>query len=177
VKRIDGVHVLFYRVIAVHFKRSHRTFANALPAQRKFKERRVFLIRSICAAFLAFFLLPSAGASAGDYSVTYAIDANGKNDAGKIETCVYDKACLIESASAGLSISMDFPRPDHKWVQLEVMGPPGCCYSYDAIRRIYLEIKPGLLRVPIYDGRARRVNEFVQNKRFGVLYLEFSYLR
>jgi hypothetical protein len=136
----------------------------------------VDLISSICAS-LAFFLLSSAGASAGDYSVAYAIDANGKNDTGKIENCSYDKACEIESASSGLSISMGFFHPDHSGVQLEVRGPPGCCYSADAIRTIYLDIKPGLLRVPIYQGRARRENEFVQNKRFGVLYLEFSNLK
>jgi hypothetical protein len=137
----------------------------------------VDLIRSICAVPLALFLLSSTGASAGDYSVAYAIDANGKNDTGKIETCKYDKACEIESANSGLSISMGFFHPDHSGIQLEVRGPPGCCYSADAVRTIYLDIKPGLLRVPIYQGRERRENEFVQNKRFGVLYLEFSNLR
>jgi hypothetical protein len=135
----------------------------------------VDLISSICAS-LAFFLLSSAGASAGDYSVAYAIDANGKNDTGKIETCSYDKACEIESAKSGLLISLLFsrPSPDHSWVDMRVKGAPGCCYSADASRVIYLEIKPGLLRVPIYEGKERRVNEFVQNKLFGVLYLEFS---
>ena len=134
-------------------------------------------IGSICIALLTSFLLSSTGASAGDYSVTYAIDANGKNDAGKIETCDYDKPCDIEPPGLGLRISLSFTHPDHHGVELYVDGPPGCCYSYDAIRTFYLEIKPGLLRVPIYQGRARRENEFVQNKRLGVLYLEFSNLR
>jgi ribosomal protein L33 len=136
----------------------------------------VDLIRSICAVPLALFLLSSTGASAGDYSVAYAIDANGKNDTGKIETCKYDKACEIESANSRLSISLLFshPSPDHSWVDLRVEGPPACCYFADAARVIYLDIKPGLLRVPIYEGKERRVNEFVQNKLFGVLYLEFS---
>jgi hypothetical protein len=71
-------------------------------------------------ALLAFFLLSSAGASAGDYSVTYAIDANGKNDAGKIETCNYDKPCEIEPVGLGLSIFLSFIRPDHRSVQLHV---------------------------------------------------------
>lgn len=134
------------------------------------------LMRSVCAAFLAF-LLSSVSASAGNYSVTYAIDANGKNDAGKIESCDYDRVCEIEPAGLGLHISLSFIDPDHQWVELHVHGPAGCCYSADADRDINLEIKPGLLRVPIYQGRPRRGNEFVQNKRFGVLYLEFSKLR
>jgi hypothetical protein len=124
-----------------------------------------------------FCLLSSTGVSAGDYSVTYAIDANGKNDAGRIDACDDDRICLIESASTGLSISLSFFHPNHHWVELYVSGPAGCCYSADANRAIDLEIKPGLLRVPIYQGRVRRGNEFVQNKRFGVLYLEFSNLR
>jgi hypothetical protein len=131
---------------------------------------------SICPALLAFFVLSSSGASAGDYSVTYAIDANGKNDAGKIETCNYDKPCEIEPVGLGLSIFLSFIRPDHRSVQLHVYGPRGCCYS-DAATTIYLDLEPGLLRVPLYEGRARRGNEFIQNKRFGVLYLEFSNLR
>jgi hypothetical protein len=143
------------------------------PAQ--FTEHLVGLIRSICAS-LAFLLLSSSGASAGGYSVAYAIDANGKSDTGKIEICNYDKACEIESANSGLSIRLllSRPSPDHSWVDLRVKGAPGCCYSADASKVIYLEIKPGLLRVPIYEGKERRVNEFVQNKLFGVLYLEFS---
>jgi len=152
---------------------------NALPREKhgNLRERLVCSIRSIGAALLAFFLLSSTGASAGDYSLTYAIDANGKNDAGKIETCEYVEPCEIRPAGLGLWISLSFIRPDHRWVNLVLYGPAGCCFSADGIRTIYLEIKPGLLRVPIYEGRARRGNEFVQNKRFGILYLEFSNLR
>lgn len=136
----------------------------------------MWLVRAVWAVFFAFLLL-NVSASAGDYSVAYAIDVDGKNDAGKIENCEYTKVCMIESVSSGLSISMGFFHPDHRGVELEVKGPPGCCYSGDAIRTFYLEVKPGLLRVPIYHGQARRENEFVQNERFGVLYLEFSNLR
>lgn len=134
-------------------------------------------IRPIFAAFLAIFTLSSASVFASDYSVTYAIDANGKNDVGKIEACDDDRVCFLESANTGLSISLSFIRPNHRWVELYVSGPAGCCYSADANYAINLEIKPGLMRVPIYRGRVRRGNEFVQNKRFGVLYLEFSNLR
>jgi hypothetical protein len=136
----------------------------------------VCLIRSICGALLAVFF-SSAGASAGDYSVTYAIDADGKNDAGKIETCDYDKPCEIRPVGFGLLIFVSFIHPDHRSVQLRVYGRRGCYYSADAATTIYLDIEPGLLRVPLYEGRERRGNEFAQNRRFGVLYLEFSSLR
>lgn len=137
----------------------------------------MYLMRSICAALLAFLLLSTVDASAGDYSVTYAIDANGKNDAGKIETCNYSKPCEIKPVGFGLWIFLTFIHPNHRWVELDVSGQPGCCYSADADSTINLEIRPGLLRVPIYQGRKRRGNEFVQNKRFGVVYLEFSNMR
>ncbi len=136
----------------------------------------MWLVLSVCAACFAF-LLSDVSASAGDYSVTYAIDANGKNNAGKIENCEYTRVCEIEPTGWGLHISLGFIYPDHQWVELHVHGPAGCCYSADADRDINLEIKPGLLRVPLYQGRPRRGNEFVRNKRFGVLYLEFSSLR
>ena len=59
----------------------------------------MWLVRAVCAVPLAF-LLSNASAFAGDYSVSYAIDANGKNDAGKI-TCEYTKACVIEFGQFG----------------------------------------------------------------------------
>jgi hypothetical protein len=137
----------------------------------------VLLRRSIFGLAATLLFLSSADASAGDYSVTYAIDTDAKNDAGKIESCEYARRCVIKSNSLGLSIDLRFIREDHSWVELEVNGPPGCCYSADAASTIYLEIKPALLRVPIYEGRPRRRNEFVLNKKFGVLYIEFSNLR
>lgn len=137
----------------------------------------VLLRRSIFGPVATLLLLSSADASAGDYSVTYAIDADAKNDAGKIESCEYSKSCFITSASLGLSIFLSSVREDHRSVELQVYGPSGCCYSADAARSIYLDIKPGLQRVPIYEGRARRRNEFVLNNRFGVLYIEFSDFR
>lgn len=137
----------------------------------------MLLIRSARTALLSFFLLSGAGAAAADYSVTYAIDANGKTSAGKIETCDYETLCFIEAPGLGLQISLSFNHSDRRWVELYIDGPPACCYSSDATREFYLQITPGLLRVPIHQGRARRRNEFVRNHKFGVLYLEFSNLR
>ncbi|WJR76486.1 hypothetical protein [Bradyrhizobium sp. NP1] len=109
--------------------------------------------------------------------MTYAIDANGKTDTGRVDSCTYTETCHIESHAIGLSISLTFIRPDHASIDLEMEGPTGCCYSSDAAETIHLETKPGLRRVPMYRGRERRRNEFVRNERFGVLYLQFSNLR
>ena len=133
-------------------------------------------IRSVFVALL-FLIRSSVGAAAGDYSVAYAIDADGKNDTGKVETCEYDRPCEITSQSLGLSIVLHFNRPDHLFFNLQVKGPSGCCYSADAAKTIYLKIDPTLLRVPLYEGRPRRRNEFVQNSLFGILYLAFSDMR
>jgi len=137
----------------------------------------VFSVRAISALLLIFFVPWNTGASAGEYVVSYAIDAGDLNDVGKIDSCEYDKRCVITSNKTRLSIVLRFMHPDHASVELEVDGPPGCCYSADASKTIFLEILPTLQRVPIYEGRPRRRNEFVLNNRFGILYLEFSNMR
>jgi hypothetical protein len=118
-----------------------------------------------------------AAASAGDYSAAYAIDANGKTDKGIVDTCKYIEVCDITSAALGVTLSLGFVRPDHDSIELEISGPPGCCYSADANRTFYLDTRKGLQRVPIYVGHQRKGNEFVRNERFGDVYLEFSNLR
>src|SRR5947209_7636955 len=133
-------------------------------------------MRLVCASLLTFLSLGS-GVSAGDFSLTYALDADGKNDVGKIETCIYAKSCEIQPVGFRLDISITVVHPDHSSARLEVFGRDSCCYSADANRTIYLDIKPGLLRVPLYEGRMRKGNEFVRNSRYGILYLEFSNMR
>jgi hypothetical protein len=122
-------------------------------------------------------LLSGGAASAGDYSVAYAIDANGKTDKGIVDTCQYIDVCEITSAVLGVTLSLGFTRPDHNSIELEIRGPPGCCYSADANLTFYLDARRGLQRVPIYSGHQRKRNEFVRNERFGIVYLGFSNLR
>jgi hypothetical protein len=122
-------------------------------------------------------LLFASTAFAGDYSVSYAIDANGKIDKGIVDTCKYVEVCGITSAALGVTLSLGFTRPDHDSIELEISGPPGCCYSVDTNRTFYLDTRRGLQRMPIYLGHQRKGNEFVRNERFGFLYLEFSNLR
>ncbi|WJR76484.1 hypothetical protein [Bradyrhizobium sp. NP1] len=139
-------------------------------------DARLRLLRVIGAVLLAL-LLSMSCAAAGDYVVTYAIDADGKIDTGKINSCRYAKPCDVSAAGLILSMSLKFARQDEAWLDLFVVGPPNCCYSADAKRTIQVKVTPGLMRVPIYQGRLRKGNEFVRNERFGVLYFEFSDLR
>jgi len=52
-------------------------------------ESVVFLIRTVCAAFLAALLLSGTAASAGDYTVSYAFDEGDLNEVGESEACEY----------------------------------------------------------------------------------------
>ncbi len=73
------------------FLRPFETGVDGTLGRAKFREHTVCLRRSICAALLTCFLFSSNNSSAGDFSLIYAIDANGKTDAGRIETCEYFK--------------------------------------------------------------------------------------
>ena len=147
---------------------------NCLPRRRS-SSRPSFACGTIAAAF---FLCSCAIAMAGDYSVAYAIDMVVKRDMGTVESCEYDKECVIKSDSLGLSIVLSFPRRKDRWlVVLQVNGPPGCCYSVDAAKKIFLHNTSDLQGATIFEGGPRTRNEFVANKHFANLYFAFSRLR
>ncbi|WJR76483.1 hypothetical protein [Bradyrhizobium sp. NP1] len=100
-----------------------------------FDKRLVSSMLTVGAAIILFLLSVSA-AVAGDYIVTYAIDANGKTDTGRVDTCIYDQRCEITSARTGLLLSLRPRLPQDEWVKVEVSGPPGCCFSDDATTTI-----------------------------------------
>src|SRR5258708_4709765 len=106
-----------------------------LSAMRSILEERVvFLMRSIFVLLFAGFLLSSAGASAGDYTVAYAFDAGDLNDAGKTEKCEYKETCRITSDKLKLSIVLIFVPPYHNEVHVRVDGSKerlACCYFWD----------------------------------------------
>jgi hypothetical protein len=126
---------------------------------------------------LAFFISAGRSASAGDFTLNYAIDVGSATDAGKVDSCTYLSFCEIKSADLRMRLMINVHRPDHRSVELRIYGPNGCCYSDDANDIFYLDIKVGLQRLPIYAGRRRQRNEFVLNERLGILYLEFSDIR
>jgi hypothetical protein len=134
-------------------------------------------IRPICGVLLvAFCLLLSAEASAGDYIVSYAFDAGeGLNDSGK-QTCEYKSYCRIESEKLKLSISLAFWDPNHRIVTISVSGEQGrwgCCYFSDGVDDVKRDARDSLIRLYVYVGRRRIRNEFIQNEPLGILYLQF----
>jgi hypothetical protein len=135
------------------------------------------LVIPIILMVAVFLLFSIGGVAAGDYVATYAIDIGEKNDAGRIEDCVYEKPCQIVSKGVGLRINLNFSYPDHGRVHLHVYGPPGCCVFSDAVESITLDPKQALQRVVVFEGRERVRNEYVQNRRIGVVYLSFSELQ
>jgi hypothetical protein len=136
------------------------------------------LAQSLAVATIAVFgcLSSISPALTSGYSVAYAIDAHDENDSGKIETCEYGAECKLAN-HLGLSIVLNIKNPKRLWADLEIKGPPGCCYSAQADETLYVEMTPTLMRVPFYEGQKRRRNEFVLNKKFGVLYLMFGNIR
>ncbi len=103
----------------------------------------VFSIRSMYALLFMFFLLSSAGASAGGYTVTYAFDVGDLNDAGKQE-CNYEEFCLIKSEKLQLSILLSFWDAGHKVVDVNVRGDKGrtgCCFFYDGVDSVKRKIR------------------------------------
>src|SRR3954453_23800308 len=118
-----------------------------------------------------------AKALAGDYIVHYALEVDGKTDAGTMESCEYVRRCQILSSATGVQVTLNFIYPEHRVVHARVQGQPGCCYFADAVDSVSLNPKSSFHHLDIFEGRARRRNEFVDNRRVGVLYLSFSDLR
>jgi len=84
---------------------------------------------------LAIFFFWSAAASAGDYKVTYAIDLEGRTDAGRIETCVYGHTCDITILSMGLTTDLHFIYPQYRDVCVYVSSRWGAAFSIMANRQ------------------------------------------
>ena len=132
---------------------------------------------SLAIALWASLLFCNSKAAAADYVVNYALEVDGKTDTGKKETCEYVRPCEIVSESAGVRVVMNFTYPDHRSVYTQVYGRLGCCYFRDGVDSISLDPRLPLHHLQIFEGQARRKNEFVQNRKVGVLYLSFSDMR
>jgi hypothetical protein len=130
-------------------------------------------IFAICAAFL---LGSNGSARAGDYIVTYAIDADGVIETGKLDSCVYRSSCMIEFGRMGLLVFLVVERSGSYHVNLSDNGR-SCCYFADATSSIALDTKVPIQRLRIFEGRRRRKLEVVQNDEIGVLDLIVSDLR
>jgi hypothetical protein len=134
------------------------------------------LRRSIFGLLAALFLLSSAHASDGDFTVSYAFDAGEELKDSGAQTCEYKSFCTIVSEKLKLSILLAFWDPYHRKVTISVSGEKGrwgCCYFSDGVDSIERNVRD-LVRVYVYVGRRRIRNEFIVNEPLGTLYLQFS---
>jgi hypothetical protein len=132
-------------------------------------------LRAACVVFPALLFLSSATASAGDYAVSYAFDTGDLIEAARTEKCEYRQECEINLEKTELKISLAFWHPDHNEVRVEISGQRlGCCYFTDGVESVDRDVRGTTIRLPVFEGRARKRNEFIQNIYVGVLHLRFS---
>ncbi|MGY8706359.1 hypothetical protein RAD16_11530 [Bradyrhizobium sp. 18BD] len=149
--------------------------------------RRVLSVMMIAAG-----LLSSVDVLAADYTVSYAFDGTTRadvaagatsvlNEEGIAKECRYERYCTIELTKSDLTISIKVERSGyHKAVVFADGGRSRdieCCYFSDGDRMAARELTQPLLRLYIYEGHARKRNEYVQNLPLGLLYLQFSDLK
>ncbi len=133
------------------------------------------LLSRIFAVLLGLYLLSSIDAVAGDYTVSYAFDAGDLNDAGTTTKCKYQAFCQIELVKLDLSISLVLYRGNK--IDVSVLGGRSrlaCCYFSDGVHWFSRDLDQPFVRLVVYEGHARRRNEYIQNLPVGVLYLQFS---
>jgi len=134
-------------------------------------------------------LVLSADASAGDYTVSHAFDGTTRedvaagatsalNEEGITKECQYEQRCTIELPKSDLTISFYVERLGYHKVMVFAYGgrslSAGCCYFSGGDRLVSRELTEPLLRLRIYEGQARKGNEYVENFPLGLLYLQFS---
>lgn len=131
-------------------------------------------IRVVRTVVVAGFLgLSAEAADAGDYSVVYAVEVADQIETGKVEGCVYTKQCEIRSSLLGTSILAYFIYPANTEVSLAIQEKAGCCYFSDGDGYASIKSVDAGGDFEIFWGRWRRQNEFVGNKRVGVLHVKF----
>ena len=112
-------------------------------------------------------------AHASDYTVAYAIDAGGRKETGIVDRCNIQQGCDIKLRTEAISIRLA-PTDRDRIVRITISGSqPSCCFFYDGAESVSRDFE-SLIDLNIYEGHARKRNEFVENLHFGVLFLQFS---
>lgn len=133
------------------------------------------LIHSIGVALLGF-LLTSTICCAGDYVVSWAFDAGDKNETGIRADCVYSEYCTIKPEKSNFDISLRFWRPGYSVASIRISPGLSCCYFLQGESSVERGTE-SLIRLAVYEGRARKGNEYVLNTPVGYFYLQFSDLK
>ena len=126
-------------------------------------------------ALLGLFLT-STMSRAGDYVVAWAFDAGDKTETGIRSDCVYREYCTIKPAKSGFDASLIFRRPGYRIASIRISRVLSCCYFSQGESSVERGTE-SLIRLTVFEGRARRGNEYVLNTPVGYLYLQFSDLK
>lgn len=122
-------------------------------------------------------LVGRVSASAGDYEVAYAIEAYEIKESGRLTECTYAYLCHLPLRTDKIKIVIGFDSPEHRYAYVNISGEKGCCVFSDAAEKVRLNPRVDgqrMYRLPIFEGRERSGNEFVQNRLVGTLYLGFT---
>jgi hypothetical protein len=76
----------------------------------------------------------------------------------------------------GFEIKLKFRRPGYRIATIDISRVLNCCYFAEGESFVERDAEP-LIRLTVFEGRARRGNEFVQNVPVGSLDLQFSNLK
>ncbi|MGJ4888080.1 hypothetical protein ACQR1Y_07800 [Bradyrhizobium sp. HKCCYLRH3099] len=142
------------------------------------KERALHLVPAAVAVLILLLILPWNEASASDFVLTYAVEAKGTIDTGKLTTCDYERICEIQAAD--LIIELIFHRGTRSLstIDMRARGALGCCFSVDGDQQFHAFLDAGSVRFAIYRrveiGRDEFVRSaFVQYEREGTIHLRF----
>ncbi len=133
------------------------------------------LLKRAVWVLLVAFLWQSPQAFAGDFTVAYAFEVGDQIETGKMSECEYRYFCTISLKKLGLYVDLSFWDPKRNMVVVGAHGDrrPNCCFFADGARSVSRSAR-SMIRLNVYEGHARRGNEFVRNAPFGVLNLQFS---
>lgn len=134
----------------------------------------VILKRAIF-VLLIIVLWQSPPAFAGDYAVSYAFEVGDQIETGKTDECEYRDLCTISLKKLGLYVDLSFwdPKRNKVVVGAYVDRRSNCCFFADGARSVSRSAR-SMIRLNVYEGHARRGNEFIRNAPFGILNLQFS---
>jgi hypothetical protein len=134
-------------------------------------------LKGLLLTFLVILCLPVVQARAGDYEVTYAIEAYGVAEEGKSTECTYKSSCSLKFEKSKISIMILFRAGAF---DIRIYGHSyahnGCCYFAFGDDSARINDDQQLHSLPIFEGRKRQENEYVMNRRVGELFLELRSL-
>jgi hypothetical protein len=116
-----------------------------------------------------------ATCAAGDYSIEYAIYADYSSSRGTLD-CSSGKPCRKQIDELKLRLKIFLPTRANQDAEVFLSGRAGCCLFRDG--KLSATVYPrGRKKLAIFEGRARKGNEFVLNNEVGTLILDFGEAR